>query len=337
MRAECAAAVLAAFVMTACTPVSKGYEIETAEIECEEANRLVHDAVLGMRMTVTGFRVAKPGSPGYVSATRTDNRGRMDGTVNIRCQPDRVEIVADQSGIGGDEFERGVFLSVTGRAGLMVERDGRGSGKLVKRESVSTGASGSSQGSTGGGSATSSSRTSSSGPSRGPVAAEEKVRGVRVLLDPIRGYATLLDFEANLDAAGILPVRVQVDNGTRRTYEFDPRDVVLRVAGSRERAKPLSNGQALELLKKANLAALSSAGAQPTDATGPGDPLAPSDLGDVRRAAEIIPARGLRGKQMRPGDRVEGFLYYPAADYDRARIVMIDSATGETEGFLVEF
>jgi len=163
------------------------------------------------------------------------------------------------------------------------------------------------------------------------------VVGVRVILEPVRGYATLLDFEANLSEAGILPVRVRVDNGTKRAYEFDPRDVVLRRAGSRDKAKPLSNSQAVAILKKANLAALGGSGAQLTDATGPGDPLSPSQLGDVRRAAEIIPERALRGKRLVPGDRVEGFLYYEAAEYDRARIIMIDSATGETEGFLVEF
>lgn len=323
--------VTAALLAASCTPLSKSYEIHTGEIDCDEANRLVHDAVLGMRMTVTGFRVAKPGSPGYVSATRQDNRGRMDGEVKVRCEADGVRIIASQSGIGDDEFERGIFLSVTGRAGLVVQRDSLGgSGTLVKRSSIVGPDSQTAAG--GGGSASTIAK-----PSPRPTAAPDKVVGVRVLLEPIRGYATLLDFEANLSAAGILPVRIQVDNGTHRAYEFDPRDVVLRRAGSRDRAKPLSNSQAVALLKKANLAALGTAGAQPTDATGLGDPLAPSELGDVRRAAEIIPARALRGKRLRPGDRVEGFLYYDAADYDRARIVMIDSATGETEGFLVEF
>ncbi len=316
--------------IAACTPVSKGYEIRTGEIECEEANRLVHDAVLAMRMTVTGFKVAKPGSPGYVSATRTDDRGRMDGEVKIRCEPDGVQIIADQAGIGGDEFERGIFLSVTGRAGLAVERDGRGIGRLVKRD----GTSGANRSET---SESGSAAAGSSPSNRAAGSKEERVKGVRVLLEPIRGYATLLDFEANLDAAGILPVRVQVDNGTGRNYEFDPRDVVLRRTGSRDRAKPLSVSQTIDLLKEANLAVLAGAGAQPSAAVGPGDPLAPSDLGDVARAAEIIPARSLRGKRLAPGDRAEGFLYYPTADYDRARIVMIDSATGETEGFLVEF
>jgi hypothetical protein len=328
------AIALTMFVTVSCAPISKGYEIHTGEIGCEEANRLVHDALLGMRMTVTGFKVAKPGSPGYVSGSRVDNRGRMDGTVKVRCDPEAVHITANQSGIGGDEFEIGVFLSVTGRAGLEVEREGRNdAGKLVKRSIPTESGSGATESSTMSGSRP----PAATGSSRARARSEEKVVGVRVLLEPIEGYATLLDFDANLSAAGILPVRVQVDNGTGRSYEFDPQDVVLRRAGSRDRAKPLSGAQAVSILKQANLAALGASGAQPTAARGPGDPLAPSELGDVRRAAEVIPQRALRGGLLRPGDRIEGFLYYRAAEYDRARILMIDSATGETEGFLVEF
>jgi hypothetical protein len=34
---------------------------------------------------------------------------------------------------------------------------------------------------------------------------------------------------------------------------------------------------------------------------------------------------------------VTGYLYFPDGDYDRARVTMTDAATGETEGFVVEF
>jgi hypothetical protein len=54
-------------------------------------------------------------------------------------------------------------------------------------------------------------------------------------------------------------------------------------------------------------------------------------------ASRIIRQRLLRGGLLRPGARFNGFLYYPVADYDRARIIMIDVATGETEGFIVDF
>lgn len=337
--------VACGLAFAACAPQQKGYEIRTGEIDCEEANRLVLSAVNDMRMTVTGLKPAKPGSPGYITATRTEKRGKMDGKVTIDCKPDGVEIIANQQGLSGDEFERGIFLSVIGRADLMVERDGRGIGKIVRRDGTSSssagsaGSSGSSGGSTGGGSSSSASSGSSAGSSSSGSRArsEPKVVGVQALLTPIRGYATLLDFEANLTEAGILPVKVRITNGTRRTLEFDPADVVLRKAGSRDRAKPLSASQALERLKAANLDALNKSGAQASSGTGPGDPLAPSSLGDVGRAGSIMRDRRLRPARLRAGDVVEGFLFFEEAPYDRARVLMIDSATGETEGFLVEF
>jgi hypothetical protein len=331
VRAGLACLASLACLAAACTPVSKSYEIHTGEIGCDEANRVVLDAVGGMGMTVTGLKVAKPGTDGYVRATRTDNRGKLDGQVDIRCASDGVHIVADQSGIGGDEFERGVFLSVIGRADLMVEREGREAGRLVKRDRSGTGAAADD------GSGSTTQPAAAREASSPPADASARAVGVRVLLEPVRGYATLLDFEANLSQAGLLPVRVRVDNGTDRVYELDPGDIVLRLAGSRDRAHPLTVSQAIARLEAANRRALGATGAQPSSATGPADPLAPSDLGDVRRAAAIIPERRLRAARLRPGDSVDGYLYFEAADYDRARVLMIDAATGETEGFLVEF
>jgi hypothetical protein len=160
---------------------------------------------------------------------------------------------------------------------------------------------------------------------------------MRVVVEPIRGYATLLDFEANLTEAALLPVRIRIENGTKRAYEFDPHDIVLRPAGSRERAAMLSTSAAIEKLKQANVRVLGGGGAQPSSATGPSDPLAPSELGDVRRATEVMAARSVRAAHLAPGDRVDGFLYFDTGDYDRARVLLIDAATGETEGFMVEF
>ena len=57
----------------------------------------------------------------------------------------------------------------------------------------------------------------------------------------------------------------------------------------------------------------------------------------MRAATEIIPARVLKAAYLRPGEQISGFLYFETGAYDRARITMIDAATGETEGFIVEF
>jgi len=316
------ATIAVSVVVACCTPVSKGYEIHTGDMTCDEANRYVQDAVLGMGMQITGFRVARPGSPGFVSASRDGSRGNMGGTVHIRCDPDRVHIDADQSGIGSEhEFERGIFLSVTGRADLVPEREGRGIGELKKRETATL-------------------PTPSTGASAATPPAQARrpqSGGVSVALERLSGFSSVLDFEANLDAVAILPLRVTVTNATERTYEFDPRDVLLRVAGTRDRAHPLTPKQAVARLTAANVERIGEGKAQATDAEGPLAPTSASDLGDVKAASRLIPERALRAARLGPGAEVSGFLYYEAASYDRARITLIDAATGETEGFLVEF
>ena len=315
------------FVQAACTPVSRSYEIHTGQIGCQEANRHVHDALVAMGMVITAFRLANPGSDGYVRATKTDSRGIRNGEVRISCRADGVSIVAAQKGlsIGGEhEFERGVFLSVTARARLKVDR-GRIAGEWPAEILAVTPA------------------PQNSPPVRKPARPVEKVVGLVVRLEPLRGFASVLDFEADLSRAGILPVKVTVANGTGRSYEFDPRDIVLRRAGSRRRAHTLPVSAALRMLVDANREILIAAAREAGAADGVAvdisaiDPMAPTELGDIRTAAGIIRERLLRGGLLRAAGRFEGYLYFEVAEYDRARITMIDTATGETEGFIVEF
>lgn len=313
-----------------CAPVKKGYEIHTGDLTCDEANRLVYDTLVDMKLRVTTFRPAKPGQPGLVRTEPEPGSSSPGGDVKIRCESDGVHVVSSQSGLSlqDQQFERGVFLGVTGRAGLHVEREGRRStGRVAKPKAEAppqaAGASGSNT-----------TAPPAARPARPP---EEKEVGIVVRLKRLQGFATVLDFEADLSAAGILPVKVSITNGTNRAYEFDPRDIVLRKAGSRDRAKGLTATEAIALLERKNREVLGHGQAQDSEETGPADPRAASSLGDVRAAADIIRDRALRGSRLVPGAESSGFLYFPAANYDRARITMIDAATGETEGFLVEF
>ncbi len=324
------AAVVLLSASVSCTPVTRSYEIHTGQLGCEEANRHVHDALVSMGMIITAFRLAAPETDGYVRASKTDNRGIRKGEVRISCTASGVSIVASEAGLtlGSEhEFERGVFLSVTARARLTVDR-----GRILPAQAADQAAP----------------QSAPIAVAQQPVRAKpkprvEKVVGVVVRLEPLRGFATLLDFEADLSRAGILPVRVTVANGTARSYEFDPRDIVLRRAGSRRRAYTLSPNQAGRMLEDANREILV---AQARKA-GPEadtevdllvlDPMAPTELGDIRAAAKIIRERLLRGGLLRANGRFEGYLYFEVAEYDRARITMIDTATGETEGFIVEF
>lgn len=327
------AIVTAAFAVTGCSgPVSKFYEIHTGELSCDQANRYVHDTMIGMKMVITGFKLAKPGSPGYVRGKRSDERGATSGEARIRCDVDGVHIVATSSGVGASqhEFERGIFLGVTGRGDLTVERERGEVTGLVKKDPAGPVGSGHTQSR-----GASQRRSSSSGKAR--VGSAEQPRGVSVVLEPLRGFSTVLDFEADLSSAGILPVKVSIVNGTKRIYEFDPSDIALREAGSRRRAYPLSPSAAVKRLLEYNRGVIASGAAQPSAETGPIAPSAASEIGDVSAASRIIRERRLRGARLRPRDRVSGFLYYEVGNYDRARITMIDAATGETEGFIVEF
>jgi len=338
MRFEARVAVLAFFPMLAlagwlsgCTPISKAYEIHTDSLSCDEANRFVYDALVGMKMTVTGFRPAKVGSPGFVRASRTDSTGTLAGTVHITCDAAGTHIVTDEEGLGTEQqLKRGVYLSVTGRAGLHKADEPAGAGSGTTAAAVDTGASASAGPAAG---ASAAPRSLSDGGAGTPrlerteKAAEQKV-GVSVALTPVEGFATVLDFDADVSRAGILPIKVSIVNATDRSYEFDPRDIVLRVAGSRARAKPLTASEAVALLATAARKADESAGEGQAGA---------SELGDVASASKLIEEKEIRAARLRPGDHRAGYLYYPSGSYDRARVTMIDVATGETEGFLVEF
>jgi len=323
--------VTAALIAAGCSgPVSKFYEIHTGELSCDQANRYVHDSMIGMKMIITGFKLAKPGTPGYVRGKRSDERGTMSGEARIRCDTDGVHIIAESSGIGSNqqEFERGIFLGVTGRGDLTVERGHEGKTSLVKKgQGPPLPPAQSRRSHTNAG--------SSKKTTRGHGGAVST--GVSVTLEPVRGFSTVLDFEADLSAAGILPVKVSIVNGTKRIYEFDPSDIALREAGSRRRAYPLTPSAAVSRLLAYNRKILASGEAQPSDEEGPIAPSAPSEIGDVSAASRIIRDRKLRGARLHPQDRVTGFLYYEVGNYDRARITMVDSATGETEGFIIEF
>jgi hypothetical protein len=339
MRTRCmrtaVTAVLAVAVSACGAPVKKGYEIHTADLSCEEANRLVYDSLVDMQLRVTTFRPAKPGRPGLLRVKPEPGSSRPGGEVRISCEDGEVHVVSSQSGLSlqSQQFERGVFLGVTGRADLEVEREGRRTtGRVKKRDRtppVQTDSAGSSQ--------TSSAAPAGAGRAQPAPTAQPKDVGIVVRLKPLRGFATVLDFEADLSAAGILPVKVSISNATKRAYEFDPRDIVLRKRGSRDRAQAMTASEAVKALEKKNREVLGGGAAQASDETGPFDPRAPSSLGDVRAAADVIVNRSLRGSRLQPGAKSTGFVYFPLADYDRARIIMIDVATGETEGFLVEF
>jgi len=283
-----AAAILLAASLAGCTPMSQSYQVESGDLTCEEANRFAYAAVMDMDMKVTAFTQAKPGRPGRLQAVGRDRRG----DIVISCEADGVRIEPRQSGLGEKTFERGVFLSVTGRSGLKMDR-----GETAGREAR-------------------------------PVAlAEAATRGteipsgsVQVQVLPVRGFETVLDFDADLASAGILPVRMTVRNGSKRAYSFALDGVVVRKRNSEEAALRMPAAEAVAAL----VARAGSAGAQ-------------TPLGNVETASRLMVDQELRAARLGPGESVTGYLYYPVGDYDRVRLDLTDIAAGELEGFLVQF
>jgi hypothetical protein len=275
-------------MVAGCTPVSQSYEVHSAEIGCEEANRYVYAAVSDMNMKVTSFTQARPGRPGHLSAVGRDRRG----DVTITCDAAGAHIDPTQTSMGDRIFERGIFLSVTGRSGLRMDR-----GEVTGRDKP---AGDLAQAVTEGAPAPSGS--------------------VLVEVQPQRGFETVLDFDADLASAGILPIKVTIRNGTKRVYSFSLDGLIVRKRDSSEAAPRLSAAQAAE-----RLTAKAGSGAARTD------------LGNVESANKIIVERELKGARLTAGASVTGYVYYPVADYDRARIQMTDVAADEIESFLVEF
>lgn len=284
--------LLLAVLLAACTPVSRSYEVHSAELTCDEANRLVYAAVTDMNMKVTAFTQAQPGRSGFLRAVGKDR----SGDVSIVCGSDGVQIDPRQTSMGDRIFERGILLSVSGRSGLVLDR-GNVTGRV---RSIAAETEPGSDADDGGG-------ANASG-------------GVTIDVEPQHGFSTVLDFDADVAAAGVLPIKVTIRNGTNRAYQFSPVDLVVRVRGSRVTAEPLSAGDAAARL-----------------ATRAGSDGAQTEIGNVASAKKVILDKALRGGKLAPAAIVSGYVYYRVGDYDRAKLTMTDVATGEKEGFLVEF
>ncbi len=305
---------------SSCTPTSQHYEIHTPELTCDEANRFVHDAVVGLGRVITGFKLAKPGEPGYVRVKQGETGAEPAATVKITCDAAGAHIVTDEGGLSSDKrLSRGVYLSVTGRAGLSANKHQEAA--AVKSESVQKA------------DALEGKPSAVAPPPARRRVEEKKAKGVVLELAPVYGFATVLDFEADLSAAGVLPVKVTLTNATSRVYEFDPADITLRQRGSRQRARPMTPTQVVGKLE-ATAARLES---EEGDGSGEAATDGAASLGDIDAAAGKVKELRLRPVRMNPGLLHSGFLYYPLAEYDRARLTLIDVATGETEGFLVDF
>lgn len=137
-----------------------------------------------------------------------------------------------------------------------------------------------------------------------PQIASRPETGMVISVEPLRAADARSALGVDLPAAGITPVRLTIDNRTDRTYAFTAARVRLE-SQEGERTAPLSSTE---------VAARAGAAGQ-----------------QAAREHAIADA------VIAPRDVVKGFLFVPASAYRRATVVLIDQATGEEEGFSVEF
>lgn len=138
---------------------------------------------------------------------------------------------------------------------------------------------------------------------RPPRADNRPETGIVIALEPLRGLEARGAFGVDLPAAGITPVRLRIDNRTDRTYVF---------AASRVRLQ-MQEGDRAAALPPAEAAARAGT------------------------AAPALEREHLADAVLAPNATLSGYLYFPAAAYRRATVVLIDQASEEEEGFSVEF
>lgn len=146
---------------------------------------------------------------------------------------------------------------------------------------------------------------------------EEKQRkGLQVSIRPVPGVGSKLDFDVDIAAGGVLPVLVTINNVTARAYTMTPNDLVL-IRDDGARVPPMPVQAAAE--RVANAPVQRAAGR------------------DLAAVAAELQGRLLTVRAVAAEQRASGYLYYPAGEYIKARVVVEETASGETEGFVVEF
>jgi hypothetical protein len=154
---------------------------------------------------------------------------------------------------------------------------------------------------------------------QGTVAASPERQGLHVLVEPLRGQAAKLDFDIDLPGAGLLPIRIRVVNPTAQRYQLSPDEIQLTRA-DRVRVPPLQTHEAVSRI----LGARYEDGTPVTNLSGDA---VRDRLGRVRFTTT----------ELAPRSEAKGYLYYPLAEYLRARIVLTEAESEESEGFVVEF
>jgi len=273
-----------ALALAGCASMQKQYNVRRDNVSCDEANRYAFRSMRSMGYRVTTFEPASAGRPGRLKGSKEGDRGGMHyATVQLTCEPGAVllEAAEDQLFAQDVEFSRGFYLTFTSYA------DNAASVAAYAEEQS------------------------------GGV----KSGGVKFRIEPQLGLESKLDFGHDLQAGGVLAVRVVVQNGSDRIYELDPRDIELRPLEGRGKVRQLRIPEAAASVARATAGDLPAGAPTPSTAA----------------IEQALRERQLAGRTLRPGDAAEGFVYFKTGEYARARATLTDVETSEGEGFLVEF
>jgi hypothetical protein len=274
----------------ACTTPLQQYEIKSQALSCDEANRVTYDTLKSMGFRITGFEPAKLGKPGFVKGVKQLSASpprRQDGVVTIECTPGGVNLDAREEGkiLGQVDMKRAFMIAYKS--------------VLQMREAE---------------------QQMEAQVAAGTAPAAYQRKGLRVLLEPVPGHAAKLDFQFDMAAAGILPIRVTINNPTDRRYLLDVNEIRL-TAADHQRVIALSPGIAAERITQARSADT-------------GEPL--TTMSPVM-VADVLSGKLFRATRIDPHSDVNGYLFFPVGEYERARVVLTEEESGETEGFVVEF
>ncbi|MDX2170859.1 MAG: hypothetical protein SF182_27575 [Deltaproteobacteria bacterium] len=250
-------------------------------MSCDEANRTAYRTIEAMRFRITAFEPAAAGRQGTIKGTRpvTGSSGQtQEMTTTIDCAPGGVSIDVHEDGVLVQQLElKRAFY----QAFVNVQAMRASEAELSEQVRAGT------------------------------APESQQRRDLQVLVKPMGGQAAKLDFPFDFAAAGVLPVRIDITNLTKRTYALDVTQIRL-MRPDRERVEALAPAEAAARIAKQT-------------AVGAGS------------IADALSARQVQSGTLAPGAQVVGYLYFPLADYSSGRVVLTDEETGEDDGVRVEF
>jgi hypothetical protein len=135
----------------------------------------------------------------------------------------------------------------------------------------------------------------------------EEARGLIVKVQPVRPAESMGAFGIDLPGAGVTPVQVEINNRSDRRYSLEwDRVTLVTTQGKREKA-----------LTPEEAARAASGGT--------------SGLGAQLREKALVEG------EVGAGEVRDGYMYFRASTYRRARVVLIDVESGEPEGVSIGF